>query len=464
MQVKCPNLGDGISSATVLSILVSVGDIIKAEDTIAELETDKAVAPIPTTQGGTVKKILIQIGDTVKTGSPILELETAGDAEPAVAAAPVIKETPSVPTPEAKLSAPIQNSIKLVTPQVSYEAVQGEEAPTSPSIKIAANRFGIDLKRVQGTGSGGRITEEDVQNYITYIQSQAFNPQRPIESAPSQSQEQVPVIVQKKTGPEALDIDFSKWGEIRVEPASSLRRKISEKLRNTWNTAPHVTQFDDADITDLMEIRKHYKDMYAEHNAPLTVTILAIKALVNALKAFPLFNASFDESTGTIIYKDYYNIGFAVDTEKGLLVPVIKNVDQKSLLELAQEVALLSEKSKNRTIGVQDLQGGTFTLSNLGGLGVGHFTPLINHPEVAILGMGKGSYRVILTDQKKARSRLILPLALSYDHRLIDGADGARFMRKVIDELENFDVQLLELSDEETTEIDYSPEEALIDE
>ena len=243
--------------------------------------------------------------------------------------------------------------------------------------------------------------------------------------------------------PSALP-DFSKWGRIETKPLSSLRKKIGQKMVEAWTQIPHVTQFDKVDITDLMAARKKHNPAYKEKGANLTLTIFALKAIVNTLKAFPQFNSSFDSAKGELILKHYYNIGIAVDTENGLIVPVVKNVDQKSILELSLEVNTLAEKARLRQIAVEDLQGGTFTISNLGGLGVAEFTPIINTPEVAILALCAGKPTPVVHNDT-IQSRLIMPIGLSYDHRVIDGADGARFTRHFVHELAQFNQDLLAL-------------------
>lgn len=433
MEVKLPNLGDGIDSASVLSIAVSVGDTIEEDQMILELETDKAVAPINTTDAGVVKEILIKEGDTVRMGTPVLRLEGSGKAsrspeEPSEAPAPAA----AAPVAQPQVAAPQVQQ----TGSAQYTAFTNANPVTSPSIKRFAARFGLDLGRIQGTGIGGRITDEDVANFISYLQATAFQAQPAAAgSAP----------IAAKPELQTHDIDFSKFGPVDIKPASSLRKKIAANLRDTWNNAPHVTQFDEADITDLMALRKKYKGKYEKKNASLTLTTLMIKALVPALQEFPQFNASFDEGKGEVIYKNYFHMGVAVDTESGLIVPVIRNVDKKSALEISLELNEIAEKARQRKVGVEDLQGSSFTLSNLGGLGVGHFTPLVNSPDVAIMGIAKGNFKPILNKKKEFEPRLMMPVCLSYDHRIIDGADGARFTRRVIEALENFDEKELKL-------------------
>ena len=294
-----------------------------------------------------------------------------------------------------------------------------------------AKQIGLDLTRIPGSGNGGRITIEDVRTYIHALQSGAFS-QAPVLQAQ-------PVIQEKPSKP---SIDFSKWGSVRKEPFSSLRQKIAENLTTTWNEVPHVTQFEEADLTSVMALRKKYNPKYEKKNAKLTVTVFVMKALVEALKQYESFNASYDDNTKELVLKEYFHLGVAVDTDSGLVVPVIRDVDKKSMKDLAIELNEMAEKARNRKLGIEDMRGGCCTISNLGSLGVGQFTPIVNAPEVAILGIGRGYEKPIMKD-KKLHSYLTMPLALSYDHRVIDGADGARFIVAFKKALESFDESLL---------------------
>lgn len=423
MEETLPNLGDGIDSANVLSIAVSVGDSIQKDQLILELETDKAVAPINSTRAGTVSEILINVGDTVKMGTPVLRFTGAdqGDSHPS-------KETPKT---SASQNAPVKTQISEETKKISYSGnytpINSTECVTSPSILRFSKRFGLDLGRVQGTGSGGRITDTDVSAYISFLQSTAFE------------KKEVNIAEQMTPSLQTYATDFSEFGTVRVEPVSSLRKKIASNLRNTWTNAPHVTQFDHADITALMALRKKYKSNYEKKQASLTLTTLVIKALIPALRKYPQFNASFDEGKGHIIYKDYIHMGVAVDTASGLIVPVIKDVDKKTILEISTELSDVAHRARERNVALEDLKGSSFTLSNLGGLGVGAFTPIVNSPDTAILGISKGSMTPVYNKNKAWEPRLMMPVSLSYDHRVIDGADAARFTRCVIEALENFD-------------------------
>ena len=417
MEIKIPHLGDGIDSATVLSVIVNVGDSVAVEDTLLELETDKAVAPVPSTAAGTIEAIHVAEGDTVTTAQLVVTLSGAtGESTDAP------QDTPATPVAPAPVATPVAPLAPLAAAPV--QAVSNEAVVTSPWLRKLATQIGLDLTRIAPTGSGGRVTLDDVRGYVAALQAGAFAATPAAVPAP-------------EAKPKTPLPDFSKWGEVEVQKLSSLRLKIGEKMSESWADVPHVTQFDDANISALMANRKKYNPKYKEKSVNLTLTAMAVKVAVDALKEFPNFNASFDSEKGELVVKKYYHIGVAVDTPNGLIVPVIRNADQKSLFELAQEISELAEKARDRKIAFEELQGGTFTISNLGGLGVGNFTPIVNTPEVAILGLGRGNLKPIIVD-KKIDQGIIQPLGLSYDHRIIDGADGARFMRKLVDGFENF--------------------------
>ncbi len=425
MDIKLPFLGDGVASATVLSVLVAVGDTVQKDQTILELETDKAVAPIPSPSAGVVTQVLTKVGDTVITGTLVLTLSGSDAGAPAAAVAPVA----------AAVSAPQPVAAAPSTPVVAqaptggfgqYTSASGVDAPASPTVRRIAEQTGLDLSRVLGTASGGRITLDDLRQYVSHLQYLAF--QKPAEAGASTA----------KAQPAAAPLpDFSKWGEIDIKPISSLRKKIGEKMVQNWHAVPHVTQFGEADITDLMTLRKQHVADYEKKGIKLTVTVLILKAVVAALKEHPVFNASFDDIAQSLIYKHYIHLGVAVDTEAGLMVPVIRDVDKKSIAEISEDLNAVAEKARKRQISLEDLQGGSFTVSNLGGLGAGPFTPIVNTPDTAILGLSKGQSRAVFKDGKVVE-RVILPVSVSYDHRVIDGADGARFMQTLIKTLETF--------------------------
>ncbi len=427
MNVQIPFLGDGIDSATVLSILVSEGDKVEKDQSIMELETDKAVAPVPSSGEGVIDKILVKEGEMVSTGTIVVQLKGTGTNGGKQASDPV----PVVVQPSQPVSQP-SSQVAVPVPSVSSDVVssptnvpEGIPIAASPSIRHMAREYGLDLSRIQGTGHGGRIQTQDVRQYLAYLQTLSAKPQATVAKENSQ-----------KPAQKALP-DFSKWGPISERSVSSLRQKIAANMQASWSLIPHVTQFDEADITDVMALRKTYAPKYEKKGTRLTLTVFAMKAVVEALKAFPNFNASYDESNGTLIVKNYFHIGIAVDTDSGLIVPVIRDVDKKDMLTLSKELNDVAEKARKRTLSVEDLQGGTFTISNLGGLGVSSFTPIVNAPEVAILALARGVKRPVYQGDKLV-PRVMLPLGVSYDHRVIDGADGARFVRAFIEQMEHF--------------------------
>ncbi len=420
MDVKLPKLGEGADSGTVVSLLVKEGDRVELNQTILELENEKAVAPIPSTVAGVITKIHVKEGDKLNVGQRILTVAADGQAE--AKSAPVVEEKirAEVDTPEAAEEIPA----KAERVEQGGTVTKSGLSPTaSPSVRHVARELGIDLNRVRGSERGGRIAMADLRAYIQRLQALASQPKAPTQTA------------QK---PAAPAVDFSQWGEVSRKPMSSLRKVISRRMAENWNTIPHVTQFDDADVTALLELRKKYASAYEQRGARLTLTPFALKAVVAALKKHPIFNASIDEAAGEIVFKNYYHIGVAVDTEAGLIVPVIRDVDRKSLLELSKELEALAQKARERKVSLEELKGGTFTISNQGGIGGGYFTPIVNKPEVAILGLGRGALKPVVKN-KQIEVRMMLPVGLSYDHRVIDGGTAARFTVELVQALENFD-------------------------
>jgi pyruvate dehydrogenase E2 component (dihydrolipoamide acetyltransferase) len=431
MDVRLPRLGEGADSGTVAAIFVKEGETVKKDQPILELESEKAVASIPTPVAGTVTKIHVKEGDEIKVGTLIFSIAESGEParrEPARIEPPPAEEPAEVSmqaTPVAQAPAAVTD----VAPPVP--TVPGVPPPASPSIRRIARELGIDLTRIRGSERGGRIVMADLRNYIARLQAIA--------------QQQAPApAVQVQAKPAPVSIDFSRWGKIEKKKMSQLRKAISAKMVESWTTVPHVTQFDNVDITDLLAVRKKYEKAYEKKNAHLTLTPFILKAVVETLKKHPMFNASIDEATGEIVYKHYYHIGIAVDTEQGLIVPVIRDVDKKSLLELSIELQELAERTRQRKVSLEEMQGGTFTISNQGGIGGAHFTPIINTPEVAILGIGRGSLQPVVLG-KKIVQRMIVPLGLSYDHRLIDGANAARFITDFVQALQHFDEKAVKL-------------------
>jgi len=426
-EVRLPEVGENIESGEVVKVLVSVGEEIKLEQPVVEVETDKAIFEVPSTEAGTVTEIIVKEGDEIKVNGVIIKVETEGVGPKAEES---IEEPPESETRKSETGpdVPIKEETTRLFPETEtkIEETHPEKIPpASPSVRRLARELGVDLQQVKGTGPGDRIIDEDVKAHAKSI-----------------------IISRQPTGP-ALTAqrempDFSAWGEIEVKPFTKVRRITADTLSHSWNTVPHVTQFDKADITDLEEFRQKHKGRIEEAGGKLTLTAFLIKVAATALKVHPQFNASIDMAKGEIIYKKYYNIGVAVDTDRGLLVPVIRDVDKKSVAELAVELTEISKKARDKKITPDELQGGNFTVSNLGGIAGTNFTPIVYWPQVAILGVARSSLEPVYIDGK-FKPRLMMPLGLSYDHRIIDGADGARFMKWVVEALE--DPFLLALED-----------------
>jgi pyruvate dehydrogenase E2 component (dihydrolipoamide acetyltransferase) len=421
VEFKLPEVGENIEQGDVVAVLVSVGDQVEADQPVLELETDKATIEIPVTVGGVVKEIHVSQGEQAAVGQVVLTIETTDAAKSTPAEAPPEpveqkEEPPAQAAPEKGAAPeaeewPVQHEISdKVSPDLARSHV-----PAAPNLRRLAREIGVDIARVEGTGPGGRITMDDVKKAA---RERAAGP-----AAPTQ--------VQETSLP-----DFSQWGQVEREPMSNVRRATAEHVSGAWNSIPHVTQFDRADIQELEQLRKRFGPKVEEAGGKLTVTAILVKVLAAALKAFPKFNASLDMVNQEIIYKQYYHIGIAVDTERGLLVPVIRDVDRKNILELSVELTEVAEKARNRKLALEDMQGGCMSITNLGGIGGTNFTPIVNAPEVAILGVARGRVEPVYRDGQ-FEPRLMLPLALSYDHRLIDGADAARFLRWIVQALED---------------------------
>lgn len=431
-EFTLPELGEGIATGDVVQVLVAVGDTITAEQSVLELETDKAVVEVPAPVSGIVKAIHVQSGEKAAVGQLLLTVETDGVRSPE-APAPVTPPTPSpqpeVSTPTAALppvvaappppplSPPTPPTTPLPPSPVAPSEAPGRLAPAAPSVRRLAREIGVDINQVQGSGPGGRIAVDDVKQYAR--QRQGALAQVPATASP---------------GAQPLP-DFTRWGTVQRQPMSNVRRATAEQMARSWATIPHVTQFDQADITELEQLRQRFSAKVEAAGGRLTVTAIALKAVVAALKIFPQFNASLDMTTHEVVYKQYYHLGVAVDTDRGLLVPVIRDVEKKNILELSVELTQLAERARNRKVTLEEMQGGTFTITNLGGLGGTNFTPIINPPEVSILGLARSSMAPVYRDGQFVPRRL-LPLALSYDHRLIDGADGVRFLRWIVEAFE----------------------------
>jgi len=436
MDVKLPQLAEGVESGTVVSILVAEGQEVKKDQPFMELETQKAVGSIPAPSAGVVTKIHVKQGMEVSVGQVLISIDAVSSASTgAPATAQRQKKAAVQPAP----AEPQQTVSAIPTPaspsDYRYQSRSGVPPPAPPSIRKIATDLGIDLTRVKGSESGGRITLGDLRDYVQRLQQIALQRAPGAEQAGGQP---------AHTSPPAESIDFAKWGAIHREKMSPLRRTVSRRMVESWTTIPKINQFADADISNLLALRKKHAPAYEKQGAHLTLTALLLVVLARALKKHPRANSSLDESTMELVYKDYCHIGVAVDTEGGLIVPILRDVDRKNLLELSQELHAVTEKTRQRKISIEELQGGSFTISNQGSIGGSHFTPIIYAPQVAILGVGQGEPKPVAIDGKIG-IRTILPLCLAYDHRVIDGADAVRFLKDIISELENFSEADLEL-------------------
>jgi len=425
MQVRLPRLGEGTDSGSVSGIFVKVGEKITKDQPIIELESDKAVASIPSPASGVVVEIHVKEGEEVKVGQVIVTLADEADATAAVDQEHRAAQTMSVAPTGRLVRGP--SELQETLEEFKASPPPGFPPAAAPSVRKLARELGIDLTRVRGSERGGRIVLADLQRYVKQLEERAADLayQAPMRATP-------PAGVK---APQPRVIDFSRWGPVTRKKMSTIRLAISRKMVESWTTVPHVTQFDEADVTEVMSLRKKYEDAYKKKGAHLTITPFLMRALVATLKQYPGFNASIDPSTEELVHKGYYHFGVAVDTEQGLIVPVVRDVDKKNLLDLSLDLQHLAEKARQRKISLEEMQGGTFTISNQGSLGGGHFTPIINTPEIAILGVGRGGIRSVVR-KNKAEMRTMLPLALSYDHRAIDGADAARFMTTFSEQLE----------------------------
>ncbi len=416
-EFKLPDLGENITAADVLNVLVKVGDEIAVDQPVLEIETDKATIEVPSSVAGKVTKIHVAPGKKAKVGEVVLTLEGSAAKKPEAAPPPPEKKPEPAPAVKAApAAAPVAAPPK--TNGTSRPATPpGRMAPASPTVRRLAREIGVDINVVKGSGPAGRISHDDVK-------VAARKQLRGGGGGGGVSVVQAPPLP-----------DFSKFGTVEREAMNNVRKATARQMGVAWSTVPMVTQFDKADITDLEVLRAQ---LQKRSQAKLTVTAILLKIVASALKKFPKFNASLDLAKEEVVFKKYFHVGVAVDTERGLVVPVIRDVDRKNALELATELGTISEKARARKLSPDDMSGACFTISNLGGIGGTSFTPIVNPPEVGILGVARSSMEPFwFANEGQFRPRNILPLTLSYDHRLIDGADGARFLRWICQALEN---------------------------
>lgn len=465
IEFKLPELGEDIENAVVINIYVNKGDTVDKDDPLVELETDKAALDLPSPASGKIAEVLVSEGDTINIGDVVVKIDDTGKSKTGEGPAeeeekeedqkPAKTEDEDTKQKETVETAKKEDSGKTPGPEkdgketeTSADQIRGKEAesvqeeetedkytekdteevsledkelvPASPSIRKLARDLGIEINKVPGTGRGGRIQESDIKEYAKDLIESKGSKGEPAKT-PSGDEYELP--------------DFSRWGEIEKVSMSTVRRITSETLTRAWKI-PHVTQHDKADITELDKIRKQYKEQAATAGGSLTITPIIMKIVASALKVFPKFNCSIDVGNNEIIYKKYVNVGFAVDTDRGLLVPNVRNTDKKSILDISVELTDMSERARNKKLKPEEMQGGTFSVSNLGGIGGTYFTPVIYSPEVAILGVSKSYTEPVYKDNGELKPRLIMPLSLSYDHRIIDGAEAIRFLRWVAEALE----------------------------
>jgi pyruvate dehydrogenase E2 component (dihydrolipoamide acetyltransferase) len=448
-EFKVPELGENVAGGDVTKVLVNVGDTIAREQPVLELETDKATIEVPSSVAGVVKEIRVKKGDKIKVGAVVLTVDapasgngdgaaaqsaTPAAAEPAAAAA--AKPAPPAEAPPAAAAQPAappkvlpmpvrqtQESAPAAAPPAPPPPARadGRAAPASPAVRRLAREIGVNINDVEGTGPNARISQEDVKEHARRILSSVGAAGGVGPGSAARPSKALP--------------DFSKWGEVDRQPWTNIRRATAEHLSYAWNTIPHVTQFDKADVTELEALRKRHKEQVAKAGGNLTVTAMLVRILATAVRKFPQFNASIDIDRGEIVYKKFVNIGVAVDTDRGLLVPVIRHADEKNITQIAIEIHQAAERARDRKLTIDEMSGGSMTISNLGGIGGTYFTPIVNWPEVAILGVSRGAIEPVWkNDRFEPVQRL--PLSLSYDHRVIDGADAMRFLRWVVETIE----------------------------
>ncbi len=430
---RLPDVGEGIAQAEIVEYLVSVGDTVAADQPVVRIETDKAVVELPSPVAGVIAEIPHSPGDTVNVGDPILVIETdkpistpGGGQERAEPLSPVPPSAPpQEPAPPAEK--PIESS--AVPKDTETKPAEQTKVLATPHTRKLARELKVDISEVQGTGSHGRITDEDIRRA-------AEKTPPPPPKAPTAAAIQ---------GPATLGFDFEKYGPTKRQPLKGVRKRTAEVMARSVSTIPHVTHFDEADVTDLLDVIARERKLADSRGTKLTILSFVMKAAASALKLYPILNSSLDEETCEEVFKDYYNIGFAVDTESGLMVPVVKDVDKKSILQIAADLQSLSEKARNRSIDIEEMRGGTFTITNIGSIGGKWATPIIVHPQVAILCTMRAEKKPVVKDDQIVL-RTVMPITLSFDHRMLDGADAARFVNFIVGLLEDPMRMLVDMS------------------
>ena len=457
-EFKLPDLGEGIHEAAIVNVNVAEGDTVKEDQMVMEVETDKAAVELPVPFAGKITKLNVKKGDTVKVGSVLLTVDGGGgEAEEGTEKKSPARERPAARRDDEETDQPAEEEEAARAPSrqapparrapVEEAAPSRDEGPipAAPAIRRQAREMGIDLREVHGTGPGGRIVREDLERFqLAGPTGQGRGPapktapppaERPAAERPSAPSRAPTAPAAAPTTAEALP-DFSFWGPVRREGIPQIRKAIARAMVRSVTTIPHVTHADEVDVTDLESFRREQSEIFADKGAKLTLTAFVVKAVAGALRQFPQFNASFDDARSEMVYKDYVHIGIAVDSPKGLVVPVLRDADRKGLLTISKELKEISDKARDFKLDIAEMRGGTFTVTNVGAMGGTMATPIINWPEVAILGMGKLDLKPVVRDEQIV-ARKILPLFLSFDHRVIDGADGARFIRAIMGYLEN---------------------------
>lgn len=432
-EFALPDLGEGITEADVLKVYVSPGDVVAIDQPIVEIETEKATLDVPSGLAGTVTAVLVRAGQTIPVGAALIEVGVGTPVPAPVPSGPNAPQaTPSAPAPvAAAVAPPATPSVQPPAPSVTTTSappatsVAGGAVPASPAVRKLAREIGMEIASVAGTGPSGRITDDDVKRAARERRlDHEVNPASHSDEGHHASGRPLP--------------DFTQWGGVTREPLSRLRRTVARNMAQSWAEIPHVHLYDRADITAMEEVRQQFKARATAAGGTLTISVMMLKVIATALRAHPRLNASLDTESNELVLKDYVHIGVAVDTERGLVVPKIENVDRKNIIDLSVELNEIAERARKNELTLEEMRGSTFTVTNLGSFGIGHFDPIINWPEVAVMGLGRAQQTAVWDAETKTWApRLMMPLSLGHDHRIIDGADGARFLTWIVDAIRN---------------------------